>query len=113
MNRKDWRTVSIEDVDFDSAELTKLLVPALQVRKTVEQVSSVEYGARLVSECRVGLSTVLPFTDNERAFLDLLLDRGVIDSKILTPDPLLQERIQRQTLLEWKALNVRRYKGLP
>ena len=113
MNRKDWRTVSIEDVDFDSAELTKLLVPTLQVRKTVEQVSSAECGARLVSECRAGLSAVLPFTDSERAFLDLLLDRGVIDSKILTPDPLLQERIQRQPLLEWKALNVRRYKGLP
>ncbi len=113
MNRKDWRTVSIEDVDFDSAELAKLLVPTLQVRKTVEQVSSAEYGARLVSECRAGLSAVLPFTDNERAFLDLLLDRGVIDSKILTPDPLLQERIQRQPLLEWKALNVRRYNGLP
>lgn len=113
MNRKDWRTVSIEDVDFDSAELTKLLVPTLQVRKTVEQVSSAECGARLVSECRAGLSAVLPFTDSERAFLDLLLDRGVIDSKILTPDPLLQERIQRQPLLEWKALNVRRYNGLP
>lgn len=28
-------------------------------------------------------------------------------------NPVLQERIQRQPLLEWKALNVRRYKGLP
>lgn len=39
MNRKDWRTVAIEDVDFDAAELTRLLVPTLHVRETKEQVS--------------------------------------------------------------------------
>jgi hypothetical protein len=58
------------------------------------------------------LSAVLPFTDNERAFLDLLLDRGIVDAKILTRDVVLQQKIQKQPLLEWKALNVRRYKGL-
>ena len=73
---------------------------------------SADYGARLIKECREGLSTVLPFTDSEQAFLDLLLDRGVIDSAILTVDISLQKRIQCQPLLEWKALNVRRHKGL-
>jgi hypothetical protein len=55
----------------------------------------------------------LPFTDSERAFLDLLLDRGKIDSTLLTADESLQRRIQCQPLLEWKALNVKRHKGLP
>ncbi len=104
MNRKDWRTVSIEDVDFDTAELTRLLIPTLH--------SPAEYGARLVRECREGLSAVLPFTDPERMFLDLLLDRGVIDPTFLTADESLQRRIQSQPLLEWKALNVRQHKGL-
>jgi hypothetical protein len=45
-------------------------------------------------------------------FLDLLLDRGVIDPTMLTDDASLQRRIQGQPLLEWKALNVRRHKGL-
>jgi predicted nucleotidyltransferase component of viral defense system len=112
MNRKDWRTVSIEDVDFDTAELTRLLIPTLHVRETKEQVPPAEYGARLLRECREGLSVVLPFTDSERAFLDLLLDRGVIDPTLLTADESLQRRIQCQPLLEWKALNVRRHKGL-
>ena len=112
MNRKDWRTVAIEDVDFDAAEVTRLLVPTLHVRETKEQVSPAEYGARLVRECREGLSAVLPFTDAERAFLDLLLDRGVIDPTLLTADASLQRRIQGQPLLQWKALNVRRHKGL-
>lgn len=35
-----------------------------------------------------------------------------IDSTILTADTALQQRIQSQPLLEWKALNVRRHKEL-
>lgn len=112
MNRKDWRTVSAEDVDFDAAELVKQLIPTLRVNTAEVHAKSTEYRARLVKECRDGLSAVLPFTDSERAFLDLLLDRGEIDSTILTADASLRRRIQRQPLLEWKALNVRRHKGL-
>jgi predicted nucleotidyltransferase component of viral defense system len=112
MNRKDWRTVSIEDVDFDAAELSRQLIPTLHVRVIQEQGSPAEYGAQLVEECRKILSVVLPFTDAEREFLDVLLNKGEIDSTILTADTALQQRIQSQPLLEWKALNVRRHKGL-
>jgi predicted nucleotidyltransferase component of viral defense system len=31
MNRKDWRAVSVEDVDFDAAELARQLVPTLRL----------------------------------------------------------------------------------
>ena len=111
MNRKDWRTVSIEDVDFDAEELTRLLIPTLHVSTTQQQGSPAEFGARLVRECRDGLKAVLPLSDAEREFLDLLLDKGKIDSTILTSDTTLQKRIQCQPLLEWKAINVRRHKG--
>ena len=111
MNRKDWRTVSIEDVDFDPVELTRSLIPTLDARAIQEQ-SPADFGARLVRECREGLSMVLPFNDAERKFLHLLLDRGEIDSTLLTADETLQKRIQQQPLLKWKALNVRKYKGL-
>ncbi|MBW1700342.1 MAG: nucleotidyl transferase AbiEii/AbiGii toxin family protein, partial [Deltaproteobacteria bacterium] len=86
MNRRDWRTLSIEDVDFDPAELTSLLIPTLDTRAIQEQGSPAEFGARLVRECREGLGVVLPFNDAEREFLDLLLDKGEIDSTILTAD---------------------------
>jgi len=112
MNRKDWRTISIKDVDFNAMELAKLLIPTLHVRETKEQVSMEEFGERLVRECREGLSVVLPFTDSERAFLDLLMDRGEIDPTLLTADSSLQQRIRSQPLLQWKALNVKHYKGL-
>ena len=112
MNRKDWRTVSIEDVDFDTAELARLLIPTLHLHERNEQASPAEYGTRLVRECREGLSAVLPFSGPERAFLDLLLDRGVVDPTLLTSDASLQRRIQSQPLLEWKALNVKLHHGL-
>jgi len=32
MNRKDWRTVSIADVNFDPDELARLLIPTLNRR---------------------------------------------------------------------------------
>jgi hypothetical protein len=112
MNRKDWRTVSVDDVDFDSAELARQLGPTLRTRQPREQEALAEYCAWLAEECRRALSIVLPFTDAECAFLDLLLERGEIDASILTSDVSLQQRIQAQPLLEWKALNVRRQERL-
>ncbi len=86
------------------------LVPMLRVNTAKVQAESTEYGARLVRECREGLSAVLPFTDSERTFLDMFLDRGEIDPTLLTADTSLQQRIRSQPLLEWKALNVRHHK---
>ena len=113
MNRKDWRAISIADVDYDDSELARLLAPTLRVRQPGEQAPLAEYGAQLLRETRRSLSALLPFTEAEQAFLDLLLDKGEIDATILTSDSSLQKRIQVQPLLEWKALNVRRHKGLP
>lgn len=112
MNRRDWRTVSVDDVAFDSMEVARQLEPTLRTRPPRDQEALSEYGARLVEECRRALSDVLPFTDAELAFLDLLLERGEIDASLLTADTTLQQRIQAQPLLKWKALNVRRHKGL-
>ena len=112
MSRKDWRTVSVKDVAVDTAELFNQFVPLLRIGAIGGLEEAQNFGNVLVEECRRGLSTVLPFTDTEFAFLDLLLDRGEIDASILTTDASMQQRIQAQPLLEWKALNVRRHKGL-
>jgi len=112
MNRKDWRTVSVEDVEFDASELERQLIPMLRLSAIQGTEWSGNHGKKLAEECRQALSAVLPFNDAEREFLDLLLEKGEIDSTILTADVTLQNRIQQQPLLEWKALNVRKHKGL-
>jgi len=108
-NRKDWRTVSVDDVDLEAVELIRHLAPMLRTDRAEAQTESAEYGERLVRECRERLSVVLPLSDSELEFLDLLLDQGIIDATLLTGDESLQERIQNQPLLEWKALNVRKH----
>ena len=110
MDRKDWRTVSVASVAMDIEELINQLVPLLPAGEIGRREAAMQYGQTLVEECRQRLSAVLPFTENGREFLDMLLDHGEIDASVLTTDTALQERIQVQPLLQWKALNVRRHR---
>jgi predicted nucleotidyltransferase component of viral defense system len=112
MNRKDWRTVSLEDGSFAAGELSRQLLPLLRMRSTEEDESPESYGKRLAKECRDRLSVVLPFTESETDFLNLLLDKGEIVPSLLTTEKDLQRRISQHPLLEWKALNVREHKGI-
>jgi len=112
MNRKDWRTVSLEDVSFEADELSRQLLPLLRIRSTEEDESPASHGKRLAKECREGLSVLLPFKEPEMEFLDLLLENGELVPSLLTTDEDLQERIRQHPLLEWKALNVREHKGI-
>ena len=111
MNRRDWRTVSVEDVAFNGTELSSQLLPALKIG-SVSSGEANGFAEAMVRECCEALSALLPFNDAESAFLDLLLDGGEIDASLLTADMELQERIQGQPMLEWKAQNVRQHRGL-
>jgi hypothetical protein len=106
MNRKDWRKVSISDVNFDPDELARLLIPTLNRRFMEKQGPPAEYGKRLVKECQAKLEAVLSLNDPEHEFLDLLLEKGEINASVLTPDKALQQRIHSQPLLQWKALTL-------
>ncbi|MCF7929684.1 MAG: hypothetical protein K9L68_13460 [Spirochaetales bacterium] len=112
MNRKDWRTISAHTIAFDPEEMANRLLPIIHTKTLADHESTQEYGTRLVEECRSAMARVLPFANAETEFLNLLLDKGVIEPRLLTNDPDLQQRIKKQPLLEWKALNVRRHKGI-
>ena len=58
------------------------------------------------------LSLVLPFEPNESEFLNRLNDRGEIAPELLTEDADLQAIIRSHPGLLWKALNVRKRRGL-
>lgn len=109
INRKDWRSVQVSDVDFTESDLKKELMPLL--RKDAEGLeSTTRWAERLVRETRNALEQLLPFTDSEKEFFDRLLDYGEIMPALLTGDEALAERISRHPGLEWKALNVREFK---
>ena len=94
MNRRDWRTVGLDDVGFDPVELSSQLIPALRVGG-FGYLRPPDYGESLIEECRAALQALLPFTHAEREFLDLLLEEGRISPGLLTADHVLQGRHQQ------------------
>ena len=110
MNRKDWRTISLDDVIFDSVELDRMLLPVLNKKISEKIASSLPaFGENLVDQCRKKLSIVFPFSESELEFLNAILDRGEIKPDLITEDSKLQNCISNHPMLKWKALNVRKH----
>ena len=111
MNRKDWRTVSINDVMAASNDVRAQLLPLLQT-ELIDKLTDPEVWAMDIAEdCCQLLESILPLADDECDFLNRLLDDGEIVPSLLTSDAHMTERINNHPLLQWKALNVREYKG--
>lgn len=112
MNRKDWRTVSPDDVRVDPADAWRDLVPML--RSDVAPVRGEVAGwlDKLVAECRERLGVVLPLRARELEFLERLNGAGEIAPEILCDDAVMQDIIRHHPCLQWKALNVRKRLGV-
>ena len=111
INRKDWRMVSAGGVAANPRDVRSQLIPTLRREAMVAIERTEGWVTRLVDECREGLGTLLPLNDAEREFLDRLLDHGEVEPELLTTDGDLADRIRRHPGLEWKAQNVRQFKG--
>ena len=111
MNRKDWRTISLDDIEYDANELKQKLFPVFQNRLISSDKDIDSFGKNLVEECHSKLSIVFPFTEQEIKFLNRVLDDGEIDPALLTSDEELKKRIRCHPALLWKALNIRKRFG--
>ncbi len=112
INRRDWRDVSIDDVQADPGDVHRQLAPMLRGHVAPVGSDVVEWTKRLVADCRDLLSIVLPLEANEQDFLERLNDRGEIIPELLTDDTRLRNLIRSHPGLLWKALNVRKHHGL-
>lgn len=112
INRKDWRTVSSADVKVGANEVLTELVPMLRSDLAPARGNVAEWADNLVAECRERLSILLPLKEAEMEFLRRLNDQGDIAPELLTGDVGLQETIRLHPGLLWKALNVRKHRGL-
>ncbi|MGH7255243.1 MAG: nucleotidyl transferase AbiEii/AbiGii toxin family protein, partial [Nitrospirales bacterium] len=106
-SRTDWRTVSLDDVKLDATEFQGKLLPLLPKGAAMGKHDVRVLEEHLVSECRSLLGSVLPFTPEEREFLERLNGRGQIAPEFLTDDRAMQVTIREHPALLWKALNVR------
>ena len=101
----------MSDVKFTMNELKRELLPVIR-RKGLAENPTGGWVASLVANTRDLLSNLLPFTKMEKEFLDRLLDKGEIESSLLTNDPDLATKISQHPGLKWKALNVKQFKKL-
>jgi hypothetical protein len=111
-SRKDWRSVSVDDVGVDVRELQQRLLPTLRtVTVPASGAATERWLTELVTECRDRLSAVLPLSAEEREFVGRLNERGEIAPELLGVDAAMKQLIGAHPALAWKALNVRRHRG--
>jgi predicted nucleotidyltransferase component of viral defense system len=111
-NRVDWRTVTLTRINLNPTDVERMLLPTIRTDIVEASGGSGAWIERMISETCEKLSRFLPLGKADRNFLDALLDRGEIRAELLTNNVALQERIRLHPMLNWKALNVRRYHGL-
>lgn len=112
INRKDWRRVSLEELQIDSGEVDRTLLPLLRADLAPPRSRIADWTRQLVADCRDLFSVVLPLTAKEREFIERLNERGEIVPELLTDEPALREIIREHPGLKWKAQNVREHRGL-
>lgn len=112
MSRRDWREISLDDIDFKRGEILTMLESILRHDLFGDRTAFESLAGSIVTESREKLSVVLPFAENEKRFLDRILDAGSIESELLTDEIQLQERIRNHPMLVWKAINVKKHHGL-
>lgn len=110
MNRKDWRTVELDDIAYEGNDLRDQLLPVVH-QNTLPDGRPDQWAQQLIQDCRKAMAVVLPLSGHERQFLDDLLDRGEIRPELLTDDPAMRHRITRHPAILWKAQNVREHHG--
>jgi len=110
MSRRDWRTVSTDEVEMSPREAAQKLLPLLRASVAPAHGEIEAWSASAVERCRQLLSAVLPLKPVEQKFLKWLNDHGEIRPALLTSEPGLQDRIATHPALLWKAQNVRNFR---
>jgi hypothetical protein len=111
INRVDWRTVSAESVTTTVDDVKRQLVPMLRqdIRPPASDLE--RWTGDLIDETRALLGAVLPLAEHELEFLERLNGQGEIEPSLLTSDAALEQRIDANPGLRWKALNVKKHIG--
>jgi predicted nucleotidyltransferase component of viral defense system len=112
ISRRDWREVSLDEVQADPVDVERRLLPLLRAGAGPARADLAAWSEALVAESRDLLSAVLPLRLEEQEFLEHLNERGEIVPDLLTGDLAMQELLHGHPGLLWKVLNVRKHRGL-
>lgn len=108
MNRRDWRTIALDDIEVDSRDARRNLFPLLVQHQLTRRKEQEEMLERLIGETRHALASLLPLGEKEREFLDRLLDAGDIQPDLLELPPELAAHLEAHPALQWRAQQAQR-----
>ena len=96
-----------------ASDLANQLRPSLRATDAMRTRprSADDYLHELQAKAIAAQRMVLPLTPHEQAFVDLVLDHGRVEPRLLTEDPALQACIAAEPWLKWKTQNVRKHKA--
>ena len=112
VNREDWRTRSVEQIQTTPGDVHSQLIPMLRLDVRPAKNEAATWTETLVRETRALMAAVLPLAQHELEFLDRLNDAGDIAPNLLTGDPAMQAILREHPGLRWKALNVKKRLGV-
>jgi predicted nucleotidyltransferase component of viral defense system len=111
VNRRDWREITIEQVQATARDVDAQLVPMLRHDVRPARAELERWTGDLVRETRELMAAVLPLEAHELQFLERLNGAGEIVPELLTGDAPMQAIIRNHPGLAWKALNMRKRLG--
>ena len=111
-NRRDWREVTVDDIQFDLQEIHSNLLPVLARGSVPDKTDLPAWSQELVGECRERMAGLLPLPPEHREFLDRLNDQGEIAPELVASDTRMRELLSTHPMMNWKATNVRTFRGL-
>lgn len=100
---KDWRKVSSKDISLTSEEVTEQLFPMLSKAEVAGLGTSSDCKETLLKNCAAYLSALFPLTEAESEFIEVLRNKGTIESSFLTNSQELADKIKSDPALRWRA----------
>ncbi len=103
MGTRDWRGISINEIQFERKELQSQLIPVLRKSMLNNGFDWFTWTNQLLETCKKALSKLFPLQENEKEFLDKLYNHGVLEATLITSDPNTIQIIDAHPLLKWKT----------
>lgn len=103
MNRRDWRTIGLDDIEVDYRDARRNLFPLLVQHQLTRRKEQEEMLERLIGETRRALASLLPLEETAHQFLHHLVEKGSIQPDLLELEPELAARLEAHPAMQWRA----------
>lgn len=111
-SRNDWRETAAGNIRPFPSETLPALLSCLPHDYFGSRAGARAWTKETVALCRERLAPLYERSDDERAFLDGVLERGEVDADLLDIEPEVRARIAAMPMLAWKCRHVRQRQGL-